>query len=471
MSKQTFGVIVSTRNFFPSHLVHSARAEITDLLNKLGHDIVMVNESDTHLGAILTLGEAKTCAQLFKQHAGAISGIIVILPNFGEELGIVEAIDRANLNVPILIQACDDDVDKLDMANRRDAFCGKISLCNNLYQRGIPFSLTAGHTCKITSDAFMHDVKKFAQVCNVVSGVRGSRIAMLGARPVAFNTVRFSEKILQKHGISVQTVDLSEVMALANSDTLNPAHITDKELEIKQYGCITSGIQSEKITKQARLCLAMEQFVTELDCQASTVQCWDSLEHNYGCAACLGMSMMGEKGKPSACESDVTGALSMLVAQLAAENPPALMDWNNNVADDQNTCISLHCSNFPKSFFQTDEVEIGCLDVLGSVLGQDATFGAVKAKVSEGPMTYVRFTTDDARGILKMYVGEGQFEKNTVTTKGGVALCRVERLQDLLKYICEHGYEHHVCFVRGHVADIIEEAMTKYMQVSVYRHQ
>ncbi len=464
--KPTFGIIVTTRSFFPSHLVKTARRQITTLLDQLGYGYVMVSESDTHLGAVLTLDEAKTCAKLFKAHADEISGIICVLPNFGEELGVAEAIDRAALNVPVLIQACDDDFDKLDMANRRDAFCGKISLCNNLYQRGIKFTQTTLHTCQIDSPEFENDVKRFAGICNVVTGLQGSRIAMLGARPVAFNTVRYSEKILQKHHISVQTVDLSEVIAAAEKITDTAA----KEKEIRAYGTIPEYIEDAKIQKQAKLCLAMEQFVTDLDCQASTVQCWDSLENNYGCAACLGMSMMGDKGLPSACESDVTGAVSMLAAQLAAGSAPALMDWNNNIRDDRDACISLHCSNFPKSFFQAPELEIECLDVLGSTLGKERTFGACKAQVSEGPMTFIRVTTDDVKGVMKMYVGEGEFMAEAIPTKGGVASCKVKGLQKLMRYICDNGFEHHVCFVRGHVADILEEAMGKYMNVEVYHH-
>jgi L-fucose isomerase-like protein len=159
----------------------------------------------------------------------------------------------------------------------------------------------------------------------------------------------------------------------------------------------------------------------------------------------------------------------MLAAQLAADSPPALMDWNNNIRDDRDCCISLHCSNFPKSFFET-EIEIGGLDVLGSVLGDESTFGACKGQVAAGPMTFIRCTTDDSQGKLKMYVGEGSFEAENVPTKGGVAFCRVTGLQKLLRHICDNGYEHHVCFVRGHVADTLEEAMGKYLGADVYRH-
>ena len=140
----------------------------------------MVEETDTQYGAVLTYEEAKTCAALFRAHADEIDGILVILPNFGEELGVAEAITLADLRVPVLVQACDDSLDRLDMANRRDAFCGKISVCNNLRQRGIPYSLTALHTCPILCDSFRSDLIRFAGVCRVVRGLKGARIAMLG---------------------------------------------------------------------------------------------------------------------------------------------------------------------------------------------------------------------------------------------------------------------------------------------------
>ena len=467
--KDKFGIILSTRSFFPSHLVKTAREEVTALLDRLGYAYVMLSETDTGFGAVVTYKEAGVCAELFRRHRDEIGGIIVIMPNFCEELGIAEAIHQAALNVPVLIQACDDDFDKLDMANRRDAFCGKISLCNNLYQRGIKYSLTQLHSCRIDSPEFESDLMKFKRVCDVVNGLDGARIAMLGARPIAFNTVRFSEKILQRHNISVQTVDLSEIIFKA-AGCEDRGKIEAKKKEIMSYGSVPAHISGELVEKQAKLCIALSETVEELECAASAVQCWDSLEKNYGSAACLAMSMMGEGGKPSACECDVTGALSMLAAQLAAGSAPALLDWNNNLREDRDACIALHCSNFPKGFFGND-IEIECLDVLGSTLGKENCFGACKGQVEPGDMTFVRFTTDDAKGVLKAYVGEGEFKAAAIPTKGGLANCRIGGLQGLLRYICENGFEHHVCFVRGHVADILAEALEKYMGVGVYRHR
>lgn len=468
MKKQVFGVIVTTRAFFPSHLVKTARDQIRAKLEELGYGCIMVGEEDTRYGAVVSYEEACKCGDLFRAHREEIDGIVCVLPNFGEELGVAEAIDRAGLDVPVLVQACDDDWDKLDMANRRDAFCGKISLCNNLYQRGIKFTDTTLHTCAIRSPEFTADLQRFAAICRVVKGMRGARIAMLGARPVAFNTVRYSEKILQQHKISVQTVDMSEVIFRARNYG-DDRKVEAKKAEIRAYGRVADFITEETMTLQARLCCAIEEMVEELHCDASTVQCWDSVENNYGCATCLAMSMMGEKGKPSACESDVTGAVSMLAAYLATGTAPALMDWNNNIRDDRDSCISLHCSNFPKSFFAAP-VEIECLDVLGSTLGKDHCFGACKGQVAPGDMTYLRVTTDDVAGKMKMYIGEGRFDEETIPTKGGVANCRVPHLQELMHYICKNGFEHHVCFVRGKAADVLEEALGNYLGVEVYRH-
>ena len=214
---------------------------------------------------------------------------------------------------------------------------------------------------------------------------------------------------------------------------------------------------------------ALDQLVEELDCDASAVQCWDALENYYGCAACLAMSMMGEAGKPSACESDVMGALTMLAMDRAAGSAPAYMDWNNNIREERDKCLSQHCSNFPRSFFGAP-VEIENLDVLSTTLGAENCFGCCKGQVAAGPMTFAKLSTDDFTGRICAYVGEGEFLDEPMPTKGGLACCRIENLQGLMKYICSNGFEHHVAFVRGHVADVLCEAFGKYLGYSVYRH-
>jgi L-fucose isomerase and related proteins len=195
-SYATIGVIIGNRDFFPDKLVAEARTQIIDLFHQLNITPVMLSDADTKLGGVETFAEAQKCAALFKQHADSIEGILVVLPNFGDEKGVAETIKWSGLNVPVLIQAYPDDLGKMDVVNRRDAWCGKISVCNNLYQFGIKYSLTTEHVVSPTDESFIADLKNFLAVCRVVKGMRKVRIGAVGARPGAFNTVRYSEKNL-----------------------------------------------------------------------------------------------------------------------------------------------------------------------------------------------------------------------------------------------------------------------------------
>jgi L-fucose isomerase-like protein len=467
--KTTFGVIVGTRGFFPASLAVQGRKDILAKLEQLGFEAVIPAEDATPHGAIETLSDAKICAKLFRDNAERIDGILVLLPNFGDELGVVEAIARSGLRVPILVQASPDRVNQLDLAHRRDSFCGKLSVCNNLYQRGFTITNTSRHTCDINSEAFAADIEYFATVCRIVGGISTARLGMIGQRPDPFNTVRFSEKLLEASGVHVSAVDLSEIIAAAQAFD-DSVVVQQRVDEIHQYGPVLPSIHEENVVKQAKLSLAVEQWVTEHECNASAIQCWSSIQNNYGCATCLTMSMMGEKGKPSACETDVMGALSMYMLHLATGNAAAYLDWNNNYDDEPDKCINIHCSNYPKSFMGNIR-EIGNLDILGASLGEERCFGAVKGKVAAGPMTFMKISTDDERGVIKMYVGEGEFTDDPAETAGGAAVCHVEGLQDLLDYLCVNGFEHHVAMVRGHAAKAIAEAAEKYLGWEVYLHQ
>lgn len=469
LQKQTFGVIIATRNIFNAKLAVEARAKVLDKLNKMGFGTLILPSEETPTGNIEGYADAVKCGGFFRKNADLIDGIIVVLPNFGDELGVVNSIKMSGLKVPVLVVAVDDDNDKVDVKSRRDAFCGKLSVCNNFYQYGIKFTDTIYHTYSLESKEFTLDILKFAGICRVVNGMKGLRVGAIGTRPIGFQTMRFSEKLLQMHDITIVPVDMSEIIAAAEKISENDPAVTAKVEAIQNYG--SCGIASKgKIAKQARFGLAVENWIQENNIDISAIQCWESIEKNYGCAACVTMSMMGEKLMPSACEVDVAGTISMYALALAAQTPSAILDWNNNFAEDRNKVVCTHCSNYPKSFFQSD-IEIGTLDVLGTVLGYEDTFGAVKGKVAAGKMTYFRISTDDLKGTIKSYLGEGTMTDDPYGMDGGIAVCAIPNLQDLMKYMCKNGFEHHVAMVRGHVSEILEEAIGNYMGWDIYNHK
>jgi L-fucose isomerase-like protein len=465
----SFGVIIATRNIFNYELAVEARKKVLAKLEGMGYPAIILPGEETPTGNIEGYEDAVKCARYFKENASKIDGIIVVIPNFGDELGVVNTIKMSGLNVPVLVQACDDDNDKVGVKERRDAFCGKLSVCNNLYQYGIRFTDTTYHTYSLDGDEFTADIRRFGAICRVIKGMKGLRVGAIGTRPIGFQTMRFSEKILQKSGITIVPVDMSEIIAAAEKMDVNSSEVAEKAEAIQNYGKCNM-LHKGQVLRQARFGLAVEKWIEEYDINISALQCWESLEKNYGCAACVTMSMMGEKLMPSACEVDVAGAIGMYALALASNRPAALLDWNNNYGTDRNKVVCTHCSNYPKSFFEND-IEIGSLDILGTVLGQEDTFGAVKGKVAPGDMTYFRISTDDNRGIIKSYLGEGIITDDPYGMDGGIAVCQIPNLQNLMKYMCKNGFEHHVGMVRGHVAGILEEAIGNYMGWELYKHE
>ncbi|MBI1169990.1 fucose isomerase [bacterium] len=467
--KVTLGVVIGSRAFFSPAPCLTARQEVLAQLDRLGIEAVILPYEATANGAVQSIADAELYAAAFKAQRDDIDGLVICLPNFGDEIAIAELVSRAKLNVPILLQASNDEVDKVSVHERRDAFCGKISVTNNFWQYGVPFTETATHTCDTGGPEFGADLERFARVCRTVRGLRGARLGAIGARTGAFQTMRYSEKLLQAAGITVVTVDLSEMMGAAGKISDSDPALLDKMARIKAYGTIPAHIQPGQILTQAKWTLAVNRWIEANGCDASAIQCWRSLQDNFGCATCVTMSMMGEELMPSACEVDIMGALSMYALALASGAPPAILDWNNNYGREADKCVCTHCGNFPRSFIG-DTPEISELDVLGESIGRSKCFGAVKGKVKPGPMTYFRLSSDDRAGHLKCYLGEGEFTDDPFPMDGGIAVTRVARLRELMRFVTQNGFEHHVAMVRGHHADVVSEAITRYLGWPSYHH-
>lgn len=467
MSKMTLAVIIGNRDFFPDVLVGEARRDLLRLFGELDLDAVMLDEQTTKLGAVETWEHAKRCADLFRSKRDSISGVLVSLPNFGDERGIADALKLSELNVPVLVQACPDDLDQFSVERRRDAFCGKISVCNNLRQYRIPFSLTASHTVSILSEEFKQDLATFVSQCRVVRGLRRARIGAIGARPNAFNTTRYSEKLLQAAGITVSTLDLSDVFGRAAAIPDDDQRVKAKIEEIGGYATATQ-VPGSAMTRMAKLGIVLLDWMGDNDLDASAIQCWSSMQKNYGVNVCTIMSMMSERLMPSACEVDIAGVVAMYALQLASGRPSALVDWNNNYGKDPNKCVFFHCGNWAKSFMP--DIRIGTAPILGTTLGEQNTYGALQGRTPSGPVTFARVSTDDVDGCIKTYVGEGRFTDDPLATFGSRAVVEVPELQKLMRYICKNGFEHHAAMNASRCGAALAEALETYMGWAVHGH-
>ncbi len=444
-----------------------ARRDILSLFAELDIEPIMLDETATKLGGVETWDDAKRCAELFRQHASRIDGVLVCLPNFGDEKGVADTIKLSGLDVPILVQAYPDNLDQFSVERRRDAFCGKVSVCNNLRQYGYPFTLTDLHTVHPLTPAFRQDLERFLGVCRVVNGLRSARLGAIGARPGAFNTVRYSEKLLQAHGMSVRRSTCRKCWAGWHACPKTTRASSQKLAEIKAYADYGS-VPPPSLVKMARLGVVIEDWMDENDLVATAIQCWTSLQRNFGVNVCTLMSIMSERLMPSACEVDITGVVSMYALQLASGSPSALVDWNNNYGDDPDKCVLFHCGNWAKSFIPDAAIETA--PILGTTLGEENTYGAMAGRTPAGLLTFGRVSTDDAHGVIRTYVGEGHFTDDPLATFGTRAVVQVPGLQKLLKYVCKNGFEHHVAMNASHTAEVLAEAFATYFKWEVHVH-
>lgn len=468
MSQTTFGVLVGNRGFFPAELARQGREKVLSVLEQQGYQTVCLTPEQTKFGVVEILQDARACADLFKKHSEQIDGVVVTLPNFGDEKAVANAIRMSGLEVPILVHAFPDEPGHMLMGGRRDSFCGKISACNNLWQYGIRFTLTQQHTVPPDSDSFKADLATFAATCRIVKGLRNVRVGVIGARPAAFNTVRFSEKLMERAGISVETLDLSEVLGRISRMTDDEPKVKAKLKGIASY-VSTKGIPPPSLSKMAKFGVVLEDWIQANQLAGSSIQCWTAMEEFFGVVPCTLMSMMSNSLLPSACETDMIGMVGMYILQLAAGEPSAIVDWNNNYGDDPDKAVIFHCSNLPKHFFEDFKMDFQ--EIIATTLGKDRTFGTVVGKLKAGPLTFCRVSTDDLHGRMRAYAGEGEITSDQLESFGGYGVVRIPGLQSLLQFVCQNGYEHHVAVNRSHYGRAVAEALKNYRGWEVYHHQ
>jgi len=467
MARTTRGVVVGSRGFFPTRLAQEGRLEILRILKEEGFETVCLGAREATGGAVETLADARACADLFKKNADRIDGVLVTLPNFGDEKAVANTLRASGLQVPVLVHAWPDETKKMKMGGRRDSFCGKMSVCNNLAQYDIPFTLTDLHTVAPDTKAFRADLARFGATCRVVRGLRGARVGAIGARTGPFNTVRFSEKLLEAAGISVETLDLSEILGRAERLGKGDPAVRAKLQAIRKY-TDTARVSAESLERMARFGVVVDRWVKEMDLAGTAIQCWTALEEFYGIVPCTLMSMMSEALLPSACEVDVTGLVGMLALRLATESPAALVDWNNNYGDEENKAVVFHCSNLPKSLFKKQRMDIQ--EIIAGSVGAENTCGTIVGRLRSGVFTFCRVDTFDPAGEIRAYVGEGNLTNDPLETFGGYGVVEIPNLQALLRVVCTLGFEHHVAIAMGRTARAIEDAFDTYLGWDVYHH-
>jgi L-fucose isomerase-like protein len=462
-AKTTFALYFGNRGFFPASLIASARQELADALKRLGHGVLMLDAGATRHGAVETVREGEIYAEFLRQHRGEFGGVVLSLPNFGDETGAVAALKEAG--VPILIQAYPDELNKMAPALRRDAFCGKFSIMDVFYQYRVPFTTLKPHTVHPSHPRFAAQVDYFDRLCRTVNGLRGMVVGAVGARTTPFKTVRVDELTLQRHGITVETMDLADVIGRAKALKATEAKVKGKMDALKAYADV-SAMPKEALENMARLGVVLDGLIEEVGLDALAIRCWLELQQQLGVSPCVLLSEINDRGIAAACEVDVANAVTMHALSLASGGPSMLLDWNNNYGDEENKCIVFHCGPVPQSLM-TGRGKVTDHAILMNAVGPGCSFGPNTGRIAPMPTTFSGLLTED--GKMKFYLGEGRFTEDPIPADffGCAGVLEVPRLQDGLHTLGHLGHRHHVSLTRGHVLAPVQEALTRYLAADV----
>ena len=458
-SSLTFALFFGNRGFFPESLIAAARSELTTAVEQAGHHALLLEEAATRFGAVESVEEGQTYARFLAAHRGRYHGVILCLPNFGDENGAIAAL--ADCAVPILIQAYPDEPDKMGFNNRRDAFCGKFSVMDVFYQYRLAYTIFEPHTVHPASPTFARQLAQFAALCRVVKGMQRMTVGAIGARTTAFKTVRFDELTLQRYGITTETLDLSEVFLRFRS--IDPASDAYKaKLErLKNYTC-WDGVPSEAVVRMAKLGVVIDDIISEFQMDAIAFRCWLELEKELKIAPCTLLSEMNDRGVPAACEVDVCNAIMMRALGLASQRPATCLDWNNNYGNDADKCILFHCGPVPQSLM-TAKGQVVDHPMFAKVLGCGCGWGPNVGRIAASPMTYASAKTED--GNIHVYIGEGEMTSDPIDKEffGCAGVAHIPQLQNKLRIIGRAGYRHHVSMTFGQYESALTEAFSTYL--------
>ena len=460
MKTMTFALYFGNRGFFPESLIAGARQEMEARLQELGYKSIYLDAAVTRNGAIETVAEGRVYARFLEEHRGQFDGVILCLPNFGDETGAVAALQDAG--VPIFVQAYPDELDKMGFSTRRDAFCGKFSIMDVFCQYQIPFTALKPHVVHPQSDAFARNLDVFARTCRVVNGMRRLTIGALGARTTAFKTVRFDELALQRHGVTIETFDLADIIHQVNHVAETDPRCFAKAEVLRNY-TTWKNVPDSAFNAMVKLGVVIDNLITTAKLDAVAIRCWIELEQVLKIAPCTIVSELNDRGIPAACEVDVGNALAMVALQLASGRPATCLDWNNNYGDDEDKCILFHCGPVPQSLMTGKGVVVDH-PMFAKALCPGCGFGPNTGRIAPTPMTYASTKTEDGKVVF--YLGEGEITGDPVAADffGCAGVAQIPGLQDKLQAIGYQGYRHHVSLTPGRVAEALREALQRYLK-------
>ncbi len=457
-----FALFFGNRSFMPGELIKEARKEITQAVKESGNDYIMMSEDSTKYGGVETREEGRIYAKWLREKENEVDGIILCMPIFIDENGVAAALEKAN--VPILLQAYPDEIGKMGFKNRRDAFCGKFSVTDVMNQYKIPFTILSPHVVNPLTKEFNKNLTDFSKICKVVKGMKKLNIGVIGARTTAFKTVRFDEVTCQRHGINIESFDLSELFYKIRKLDDSDIKVIQKMKILSDYANFTIVPPKNKLVL-AKMGVVLDWYIEEYRLDALSIRCWNEMETELRICPCVLISELNNRGIVTSCETDLTSAISMKALSLASDEPSACLDWNNNYGDEKDKVILFHCgSAADKLMAQKGHVTE---HKMFAKVDPGSGWGTNEGRLKAFPMTYSNVITED--GKISIYFDEGEITEDVIEQGyfGCAGVAKINNLENKLYKLARNGFKHHTTISIGHNKKVLEEAFKYYLHYNI----
>jgi L-fucose isomerase-like protein len=403
----------------------------------------------TPFGMLNNLDQAEAVADYFQ--ACKVDGLIVCPLDFGDERSAVKVAER--LKVPVLLYATKEPPAPSDSGLSRvsDSYCGNLSMASGLYRRKIAFHY-AGLFFPDEPE-LLAEVTNFTRAVAVVKGLRGARIGQIGVRPASFETVAYDEvAMIQKFGQNVIHTELSDLTEKALALPDDDPRVAARAAEIRASAPAIT-VSDNYVSSAAKFELVLADFWQRNHLSAMAVQCWPSIQRLMNLSVCASYGRMTGQDMLTACETDVLGALSMLVSYQAGlgDSLPHFVDWTIQHRQNANQLLAWHCGNAPVALAR-DPAEVA-LRSRENMTGDlppdegDSQAGLYQFQVRPGTVTFCRLAEYDNH--WKMLIAAGQIVPSDETLAGTWSWVEVRDHASLYRTLVEEGFIHHASLIHG----------------------
>lgn len=277
-----------------------------------------------------------------------------------------------------------------------------------------------------------------------VAGLRGRKIARIGAHPEGFDTCAYDAPTLEAlAGVEVEALTLESLFDRARQIAPERSAYLRRTAEESLAGL--DRVNAEELDRSLRLKLALDDLKTEGGFDAFALRCWPETFTEYGGAVCGPASMLGEARVPCACEADVYGALTQMILQDAADAPVFLVDLvDMDCADD--SAVVWHCGQAPLSMRDPETVAEATIHTNRKM---PLLF---EFPLKPGRVTLMRIS--QAHGKPRMVLAGAEMLRRDMAFTGTSGVLRFDRPVDsVLPDIIDSGLEHHMALVYGEHRD------------------